>query len=1159
MRLKSIKIAGFKSFAEPTRLAFPGRITCIVGPNGCGKSNTLDAIRWVMGESTAKALRGGEMNDVLFNGTSHRKPVSQAAVELVFDNSDHALKGPWNRYESISVRRVHHREQGTQYYLNGQRCRRRDIQALFDGTGLGPRSYALIGQGNIAQIIEARPEQLRLFLEEVAGVGYYRQRRKEALARLEAAEENLAQLNIQYETWAAQAAQLEAQCEDAKRFKELQAEIKALTRLRYQLGYQQLLQRQHSTQAQWTQQQQTLIQLQQQWEDAQKAYILLEQQLPAYKSAYEKAQAAAHEQDKALALLKADYARQQAQKQQWHTQLIQLETQHTALEEQLQTVTQTLAQLTQQQQHLKADEKKQAWRQQLETLDSALQKLQQSLSDAEKSAQKQAYQLKDAQHRKNTLLQECSANRLFMAHIKERLQQVDTHLEQVHQELQQLNLQALEDSLQQMHQQLEQAQVLQKSHAQALAQAEAQHLQDSRALSELVQQRHQYSAQLKALQSVQQKALPNETEWPPEAIPLLERIEIKAPEWAEAIEAWLGERLLGALVSEWRLPPLTPFMVIAQQDLCITVQPPVDHWQALHTLIDAPYAILQAASRVFCSQIPPKPEELQMLTPFQQVLTPDGYLWEAGAVLSPRQTHAGMLVRKLEIQHLQARLEDTLHQLSVQERKAQAAQDTVKQQQQKLQAAQAQVAQAQQAYQSASLELSHAQRQQEKYQHQLKQWQQEATQLQQRLTTLEAQQRSLTQALETAEKTLTQLEAAQADTQEAYQQLKLDYETKRHQKAELEANLAQIMQAEEQLNQTLSQTRQQQALLLQQHEQITTQRQQLQHIQQQQHEIDAAQLQQAQQACEQAEEARKQHHQALSALEQQLKTQQAEVAKAERAYLKADQQVHQLEHKLSLLQQQLSDWVQEASEDGLNLALLKQQPLQPSYKTAQEVDKALKALHKQLDALGAVNMTAIETLENLQAEMAQLKTQVEDVTSAVNTLKASITRMDRDSRKRLRETFAAVNNHFQCLFPKIFNGGKAHLSWAEPDLDPLLNGVHVMAQPPGKRTTRIQILSGGEKTLTALALIFAIFELIPAPFCVLDEVDAPLDDANVNRFCALVNSMAEKVQFILITHNKITMSAADQLLGVTMHEPGVSRIVTVDLKTALDISGEAHT
>ncbi|WP_294948747.1 AAA family ATPase, partial [Sulfurivirga sp.] len=327
MRLKSIKLAGFKSFAEPARLTFPSNITCIVGPNGCGKSNTLDAIRWVMGESSARNLRGGELNDVLFNGTDRRRPVSQCSVELIFDNSDHRLKGPWNRYAEISVRRVHHREQGTQYYLNGQRCRKRDVQALFDGTGLGPRSYALIGQGNISQIIEARPEQLRLFLEEVAGIGFYRQRRREALSRLQATEENLAQLQIQHDTWQAQAETLRSQSESARRWRALREEIAQLRRRWFRLEFRRLKERQQQLEQAFQQQQQVSARLQLDVEAAQKSLLLTQKSMPALEERMTGARAQLHALDKQLALAEAARDEQVARRARLQQQVTQLEQQ----------------------------------------------------------------------------------------------------------------------------------------------------------------------------------------------------------------------------------------------------------------------------------------------------------------------------------------------------------------------------------------------------------------------------------------------------------------------------------------------------------------------------------------------------------------------------------------------------------------------------------------------------------------------------------------------------------------------------------------------------------------------------------------------------------------------------------------------------------------
>ncbi len=1152
MRLKYIKLSGFKSFAEPTRLDFPGNIVCIVGPNGCGKSNTLDAIRWVMGESAAKELRGGELNDVLFSGTTRRKPVSQCSVELVFDNSDHRLKGPWNRYEALSVKRVHHREQGSHFLLNQQRCRRRDIQALFDGTGLGPRSYALIGQGSISRIIESRPEQLRQMLEELAGIGHYRQRRRETLNRLDATRENLAQLTIQLATWQEQAEALAAQCETARRYQQLSEERDQLTRTVLRGRYAQLMARLEQDEAELQRQQAAFVETQQAVETVEKALLLKQQQLPALTEAVETARMEWHRLDKALELAR----QQQAQWQQ-----------------QLETLTQQRETLLQRQQRLDAERAELQIRQSaLQAEADALQQQMESLKPRQTERAAQIHTLNDAvqaaeRHERQLHWQlDGVKQRLRAANAeRERLQQEQARLQK-----QQAGLQARLASLsppppaapleREIHQ-LELILKEQTAHIEQLQNAlDTVHHQlqvQEEAVSQQRQALQRTQAELDGLEAIQARLLEetasDDTASP--GVPLLHQVSVTDPAWQQAVERWLGDRLLqGRIVPDWQGAEEVDAPWVGIDEAAELLD---DGLPRLHQIIKAPWPVMRQAQFVRLSDKEGVPDFLNELAEHESVLTPAGVLYTPCARILPDSgTAEGALARQRHIETLQrevARLrpqldaaEDALVQLQTERKRLETA---LREQQQARETAQKVLHQAQtRLLQAREAEARHAQqaselkRQLKTVTDQLESLAPQLSEVIEQVAGLESEKTTLQRQWQAAEqsalKQRQQLRGLRQEADVLEQQLSTLMHQQQRQAVEAARITAELEQFETREHELAGMVAQVEATLAQlQAEQPAP----LEALQQQR--------QAAREALEQAESALQAAQAALEGLHQQRHD-------AEQARSRVEQAQARLELAIAQTQQQLQSLVQTAQEEaGLSAAQLRQLALQETVDLS-AAERRLKQVRRALDQLGPVNMTAVSAWEALQQKIEALQTQMADVEAAVAQLEASIRTIDRDSRKRLRETWREARERFQQMFPRIFRGGEADLVWVDPDADPLEGGLLVMARPPGKRNTRIQMLSGGEKTLTALALIFAFFEMRPAPFCVLDEVDAPLDDANVLRFCELVKGMAKRLQFILITHNKTTMQMAEQLLGVTMNEPGVSRVVSVDLDAAMEMIGE---
>lgn len=1154
MRLKSIKLAGFKSFAEPARLTFPSNITCIVGPNGCGKSNTLDAIRWVMGESSARNLRGGELNDVLFNGTDRRKPVSQCSVELIFDNSDHRLKGPWNRYAEISVRRVHHREQGTQYYLNGQRCRKRDVQALFDGTGLGPRSYALISQGNISQIIEARPEQLRLFLEEVAGIGFYRQRRREALSRLQATEENLAQLQVQHDAWQAQAETLRAQSESARRWRVLREEIAQLRRRWFQLEFRALKTRQQQLEEAFRQQQQVCARLQLDVEAAQKALLLAQKRVPTLEQQMAEARTRLHALDKELALAEAAREEQLSRRSRLQQQLTQLTQQRDQIRSALEELEMALAALP-------AESGTQA---ELDALEREAARLKAELQPLENQWQEVDRDLRALQYRR----QECQSilNRLTREHdqLEARLEAAEAALEVHASEMETLQQQLEAGDPAGLEATARAAEAERDSVAADLQQQTADlHAEETavealrQELTRLEAEATRYRAELEGLQALQGEALPDAD--PPEgAQPLVSQLEVTDTSWLPAVEAWLDHWMRAWVVSAW--PDTVPergSMLVDENESLESAVPPQAGWRPLASLLTrAPAPVHAWAVHVFCTDADPTVEALQQLQAGQCVLTRDGRLWwRHGVEHRARPTGEGLLARQARIRSLEGRLAEL-------DATMQTVRERLSSRQGDVEALRQRVAELRKASQAAeeSARQARGQAQQAADRHRLlqSQWQRaqkRADQLNQELEKHRSRLKSL-------QKQVDEQAALRDELSKSGEALEQKHLALQQQRQKLQQALQDVAQRQTLLTQELSRRQQE-------HERLTAQlnRQQamLEQLNGQHTQLDkelealpaeadlTLKINSLKKELDQAREAFSAAEAAWQSAQAELERHRASLSELEKQQLRAEQKLERLGAQLEQTQAAQQRCHDEALAAGLTDVQLRQATLDEET-SPDEVARALRQAEQTLEALGPVNMTAIEQLAELEGKLTELDGQMRDLQEAVDTLRQSIGKLDRDSRRRLREVFEAVNAGFQRMFPTIFRGGRAALAWLDEQADPLENGVLVMAQPPGKRNSRIQMLSGGEKTLTALALLFAIFELNPAPFCVLDEVDAPLDDANVARFGELVKSMAERVQFILITHNKTTMTMASELLGVTMQEPGVSRVVAVDLEAAVKMS-----
>lgn len=1159
MHLKQLKLAGFKSFVDPTVVEFPGQLVAVLGPNGCGKSNIIDAVRWVMGESSAKNLRGESMTDVIFNGSSHRKALGQASVELVFDNSLGRLSGPFAQYGEVSVRRLVTRDGESAYFLNGARCRRRDITEIFLGTGAGARGYSIIGQGTISRIIEARPEELRAYLEEAAGVSKYKERRKETLQRIEHTRENLTRVADIREELDKQLQRLERQAKSAERYTLLKeeerlcrAEILALKWQEY-INQWQAKQKEVQDFAVLHEQQHSMLTA------VNKEKIILNEQLQDANEQSQQVQSSFYQLGTEIARLEEAIQQQDREKKRleqdrqnlqgdWQTAQTQLNQDKEALE-QAQLTTQTCQQNVQQL-----------------TLEFQQKEIEWQTAQQEKSAWDELWQT--AQSSGDALKRELQITEVNVQHLEQRRNQTITRLEKLNSEQSLISLDDLNQTksdLENKHLKLHEAQQFDEQQVQqsntALAQAREQLKQAEEQLHQYQDDFYRLNSELAALNAAQKAAvLATQSdaieEWSSKPR-LMEVLQVE-PEWQSVCEMILHDSL-HAYVLETFDEVLPQWSDCARQGQSIVTlltskQTPATYPRLSDKILGSIPATVHHLDSIYTAQsLDEALSWLPHLLDHESIVTTGGFWLGKGWVKLRKvetQDEEGVLGRQqkiveldAEVKTLQATIETVRQQRDVFHEQVQeqikyselfqlnlnASNEALRVNANALTANEQSMLQAQRLMESmaeeqqelnelleecAAQHLEHSEKlQQLSLQSQTEQLKQEQLH-QEKLAWVERLQR-LQKQRDEARSTLHQAELESDREVNRIQQLSDRISREQERLEILQERLEQLAQLCLQSVAPESEFKKQLAEQLAKHSEIETQ-------------LTASREQVSQIRI------------GLEDLEKKAMQQDLDVRRVQEQISQARIQEEALSVRASAVQESLT-------ELGLNAeALLIHLP--PDVTQSQREDELL-ALNEKIKRLGPINLAAIEEYSTEQQRKLYLDEQFKDLSEALSTLETAITKMDNETRLRLETTFDEVNTSFKALFPRLFGGGKAQL---ELTCDNLLEaGIVVMAQPPGKRNSTIHLLSGGEKAMTAVALVFAIFQLNPSPFCMLDEVDAPLDDVNVGRFCDLVKEMSQFVQFLFITHNKVTMELANHLIGVTMREPGVSRLVTVDVKQAL--------
>ncbi len=1165
MRLNSIKLSGFKSFADPTNFQLPGQLVGVVGPNGCGKSNIMDAVRWVLGESKASELRGESMQDVIFNGSGNRKPASRSSVELVFDNTSARAGGQWNQFTEIAVKRVLTRDGTSSYFINNQPVRRRDVQDVFLGTGLGPRAYAIIGQGTISRIIESKPEELRMFLEEAAGVSKYKERRRETENRLKDTRENLTRVEDILRELNTNLEKLERQAEVAANYRHLQDQgtlkLHQLWFLKHRdaAGEATRVKIEHAEAVNALEAKMAeLRQLEAELETIRQAHYGAGDELHAAQGRMAEAQMEVSRLEERIRYvvegrqrLEQRLVELQAQNQQWQERAEQAQLE-------LDDVATQIAQAEEQSEILAAQAEDQAMK---------LPEVEDQVRAAQARANEQRTQVTQVQQQIQVLAAESRS-------VDEQLKGLRGRRERLAQERQGLAAP--------QHDRLDEVKRLSVAadEQQAVADARLAELAEAApAADEARQQAQQESqqqaarltdivARLTALRALQEKV---QTEG--KLKPWLARHGLQdikglwtqlhiTPGWENALEAAMRERM-GAL-SVGRLetvqafasdppPARLAFYSLPAGDIANTHRalPPLTDQLKLESgglkalMNDWLEGIYTAESLADALAQRPK------LSHGELIMTREGHAVSQFAVsfYAPDSETAGLLARAQEIENLER--EQRAQTLIADESRAQAVR-------------------AEALYTDASQRLAVVRREASETQARAHQLQVELLRLAQQTEAAVARRTQLDEELGEIDAQTEALMERRMEGEARFEELDLQLATTQEKHAELDEAVinAERKLTESREHQRVLERRAQEAVFsaralaakrgeLQRsietsRQQVQVNEQTVQNMAQERAELDDAA---AQAGLQDALALKMEREQALAVvranyddLSQRLKRSEEQRMTIERALdplreritrLQLDEQAAALGGQQFLEQLVAQNVDLEALAKGIEDGGVKLYGLQG------EIDR----INRDIAALGAVNLAALDELGAARERKTFLDSQFADLTSAITTLEDAIHKIDLETRDLLGSTFNQVNEHFGRMFPSLFGGGQAKLVMTGDEI--LDAGVQVMAQPPGKKNSTIHLLSGGEKALTAIALVFAIFQLNPAPFCLLDEVDAPLDDANTERYARLVAEMSKITQFLFISHNKIAMEMAEQLIGVTMQEQGVSRIVAVDMESAL--------
>jgi chromosome segregation protein len=1166
MRLSKIKLAGFKSFVDPTTIPFPSSLVGVVGPNGCGKSNVIDAVRWVMGESSASRLRGDSITDVIFNGSSARKPVGAASVELLFDNSETTLEGQYAKYAEIAIRREVSRDGISTYYLNGTRCRRKDITGVFLGTGLGPRSYSIIEQGMISRVIESKPEEMRVFLEEAAGISKYKERRRETSNRIRHTKENLARLQDVLEEVEKQIKHLDRQAKTAERYgrykeeeRRTSAELLALrtsdldakagaansvlaerrTRMEEQIAGQRKLEASiEDARSRQVERTDLFNVVQGRFYKVGSEIARLEQTIEHAKELRER-----QEKDLEQAVQGASEIVEHIDKDE--SEIAQLEL----------TLNELVPGLEQAQQSEKAS---------TESLEAA----EAALAEWQEQWDEYTQKFNEAQQQRNIEQTRAEQIESRIKSYSDRRKKLDDARTAADQD----DLQARFHELTGQEQRKRQARDEFDRHVADISENIRKLREQDQKLTRLVDERRAtlLAAQGKhaSLDALQKAALGEGDEgvkrWlEAEGIDgdrrVAKSMEV-ADGWEKAVETVLGDYLQAVCIAD--LDPVTTNIGnLREGNLTLLLESGAegigsDTATLAAKVKSAPPTVADMLQRVRVAES--LNDALAMREGLEgagSVVTVDG-VWLGKnwlRVSRDKDSKSGVLARehemrrlKSDVRELQARFESARKLLidgrmrltQLEERRESMQNDAAalvneySEIRSALDSARYQLDQINARDAAIAEEVGEVDNEKITAEQQLRDSRRLYDQAASRLEELESLKQSLENRRIELRTELDRVRAQALEDRQIVQNITIQFESRRSSKESAAQNLermqAQLRQFKSREQEIRDQLKTSQAPLAG-HKVLLEEELKKRVLVEQE-------LGSARRLVDDVDNELRELDQSRMQVEQAVDAARSDVSDADLALREIQVRREGFAEQLSQTDFELETLIEELDESV----------------TIESWEEKVEKVRRRIDRLGPINLAAIDEFKEQSERKEYLDAQLADLNDALATLEAAIRKIDRETRSRFRETFEDVNAGFKRLFPKLFGGGHAYLELTGDDL--LSAGVTVMARPPGKRNSTIHLLSGGEKALTAVALVFAIFELNPAPFCLLDEVDAPLDDANVSRFCDIVKEMSEKVQFVFITHNKGTMEMARQLTGVTMQEPGVSRLVSVDLDEAVKMA-----
>ena len=1168
MRLSTIKLAGFKSFVDPTTIHFPSNLTGIVGPNGCGKSNVIDAVRWVMGESSAKHLRGSSMDDVIFNGSSSRKPVGMASVELIFDNSEANGKvgGQFAQYDEISVRRAVARDGQSKYSLNGTRCRRRDIADLFLGTGLGPRSYAIIEQGMISRLIEAKPEELRVFLEEAAGISKYKERRRETENRIRHTRDNLDRLDDLREEIDKQLSHLQRQSRSAERYKEYKDEERQLKAEMLALHWRDLKKDLDGRDKGIAETETRLEQIVAEQRSSE-SKIEEDRQLHTESTdALNKVQAEFYGLGSDISRVEQNIKHQHDLQQRQKTDLDQVETALVEATTTLQSDRNAIEEVSSQ---LNADQPA------LATLKADEAAIAERFSGSEEAMQTWQSSWDEINRQYSEASQKAQVERSRMEQLDRHVGQLNQRLQRIDVEQQALRGEDIEGQITEFQAKLNEVEA-QKTASEEQLTSVLNSIRTTREQIVLTEQKsaehrrgiHNSQGRLSSLEALQQSALGKTdkavNQWLDRQgltsqARFAEKLKVDAG-WETAVETVLGDTLEAVCVDQ--IDSLCSTLSDLEKSNLSLIETQSSNSSAngtsgyLQEKVQSSVELDQFIHGIrFADTLDAALQLRGSLANGESIVTRDG-IWIGKhwlRISNDKDARQGVLARETEIRELQESLQEL-------ESQAAALNDELIDKRESLQAKERQREELQ-----VSLNAVHAQMNQLQTQISARQTRKEHISNRGQNLDEEKAETERLMANENAD-----IEKATLSRNESLQQIESIGAERDQQEGQREILLAQLQQNRSELQQQRDKAHE----LAIRIEGFNTRKQSLtQNIER----MEKSQQYQIQ---------RKQELQiAISRTGEPVEAMEKELAELLEKRLKTEQALTEARRQVDALAQQLRGFEQQRSEhekrsqdvrSQLEKMKLDSQEIRVRSKTALEQlaemerdveeliaameegansrawEQKLETIGQRISRLGPINLAAIDEYQEQLKRKEYLDEQHKDVVSALEILEEAIAKIDRETRTRFKDTYDHVNSRLKEMFPRLFGGGIAYLELTGDDL--LNTGVTVMAKPPGKRISNIHLMSGGEKALTAVALVFAIFELNPAPFCMLDEVDAPLDEANVGRFSQLVKEMSDQIQFIYITHNKTTMEISEHLSGVTMREAGVSRLVSVDVAEAATLA-----